>query len=101
MTNSAAENALVPLGNAWARLHLQARALALRVAAPRRHREPQLLDLLSGGRIGRLRPYFIGLGLVAAVVGIACGALWWRLGSGPLALDLATPWLSSALQERL
>jgi hypothetical protein len=101
MKNSGAENALVTLRNAWARLHLQARALALRVAAPRRHREPQLRDLLSGGRLRRLRPYFIGLGLTAAVVGIACGALWWRLGSGPLAFDLATPWLSSALQERL
>jgi hypothetical protein len=101
MTKSAARTALVALGDVWARLHLQARALALRVAGSRRRHEPELLDLLTGGRWSGLRKFAIGLGVVAAVGGVACGALWWRLASGPLALDLATPWLSSALQERL
>jgi hypothetical protein len=101
MTNSAGKTAIAALGNAWARLHLQARALALRVAGSRRQREPELLELLACGRMARLRKYAIGLGVVATVIGLACGALWWRLASGPLSLDLATPWLSSALQERL
>ncbi|MCC6776405.1 MAG: hypothetical protein IT537_07170 [Hyphomicrobiales bacterium] len=26
-------------------------------------------------------------------------ALWWRLSSGPIALDIATPWLSAAIKE--
>lgn len=29
------------------------------------------------------------------------GALWWRLGAGPVAIDFATPWLKAALEERL
>src|SRR5262245_60192927 len=31
-----------------------------------------------------------------AVVAIGSGALWWRLASGPISLDLATPWLTAA-----
>src|SRR5262249_27715557 len=27
-------------------------------------------------------------------------ALWWRLSSGPLSLDLATPWLTTAIEQR-
>ncbi len=30
---------------------------------------------------------------------VACTALWWRLSSGPIELDLATPWLSAAIKE--
>ena len=26
-------------------------------------------------------------------------AFWWRLSSGPIELDLATPWLTSAIKE--
>ena len=29
------------------------------------------------------------------------GALWWRLSSGPIMLDLATPWLTSAIEQNL
>jgi len=39
-----------------------------------------------GGAIG-------GVGLVAML------ALWWRLSSGPIELDLATPWLTAAIKE--
>ena len=27
------------------------------------------------------------------------GAVWWRLASGPIMLDLATPWLTSAIEQ--
>ena len=101
MTNSAAKTALAALSDTWSRLHLEMRALALRVAGSRRRREPEFHDLLACGRISRLGKYLIGMAVVASIVGLGCGALWWRLASGPLALDLATPWLSSALQERL
>ena len=40
----------------------------------------------------------IGAALVAVVL-IGCGALWWRLSSGPIMLDLATPWLTAAIEE--
>src|ERR1041385_5745284 len=43
--------------------------------------------------------------IAAAVVGLVvmagAGALWWRLTSGPIMLDLATPWLTSAIEQNL
>jgi Protein of unknown function len=29
------------------------------------------------------------------------GALWWRLGAGPISLEMATPWLASAIEENI
>lgn len=40
----------------------------------------------------------IGIGVIA-VIAIACGALAWRLSSGPIMLDVATPWLTSAIEK--
>src|SRR5205823_8153261 len=32
----------------------------------------------------------------------ACfGGLWWRLGAGPINLDMATPWLAAAIEENI
>jgi hypothetical protein len=39
--------------------------------------------------------------LVVCCIGISCGMLWWRLSGGPLSVDTVTPWLTSALEERL
>jgi hypothetical protein len=36
-----------------------------------------------------------------ALVLLAGGVLWWRLGSGPITLDVATPWLTSAIEQNL
>ena len=43
------------------------------------------------------------LGLIAVVVVVMIGgaALWWRLSSGPIMLDLATPWLTAAIEQNL
>lgn len=38
-------------------------------------------------------------GALAAVVMVALVALWWRLGNGPIELDLATPWLTAAIAD--
>src|SRR6187455_177393 len=40
-------------------------------------------------------------GAIAAVALIFAGALWWRLGSGPIMLDLFTPWLTAAIEQNL
>jgi hypothetical protein len=48
-----------------------------------------------------VRRLVYGGGAVAALTLVAVGALWWRLTSGPVALDVATPWLTSAVEERL
>ncbi|SFU99552.1 DUF3971 domain-containing protein [Bradyrhizobium arachidis] len=45
---------------------------------------------------------------IAVVVGtlvvifVGCfGALWWRLGAGPINLDIATPWLAAAIEDNI
>jgi Protein of unknown function len=51
-------------------------------------------------RYGRvLRRVAIGAGAVAVILAVACFGLWWRLSSGPIQLDVVTPWLASAIEE--
>jgi hypothetical protein len=38
-------------------------------------------------------------GLTVAVVVVGLALLWWRLSSGPIALDIATPWITAAIKE--
>ena len=48
-----------------------------------------------------MRKVTIGVA-VALVVAVGGGsALWWRLSSGPIMLDLVTPWLISAVEQNL
>jgi hypothetical protein len=37
--------------------------------------------------------------LTFAVVAVGIAGLWWRLTSGPIELDMATPWLKSAIEQ--
>jgi len=41
----------------------------------------------------------LGAGVIAGVAALAGGGLWWRLSSGPIALDLVTPWFTSAMER--
>src|SRR5215472_1325232 len=41
----------------------------------------------------------LGSALCFAIVMISALALWWRLSSGPIELNLATPWLKAAIEE--
>src|SRR5215467_10839170 len=47
----------------------------------------------------RLRKLAIVGGTLGGVVLLALVALWWRLSSGPIELDIATPWLTAAIKE--
>jgi hypothetical protein len=39
---------------------------------------------------------------VLIVIFAGCfGALWWRLGAGPINLEMATPWLAAAIEENI
>ncbi len=39
---------------------------------------------------------------VLAVIFASCfGGLWWRLGAGPINLDVATPWLAAAIEDNI
>lgn len=44
-----------------------------------------------------------GLALLVVVSLATCafGALWWRLGQGPIGFDMATPWLASAIKDNV
>ena len=47
----------------------------------------------------RLRKVAYVAGGAAAFVLLAMLGLWWRLASGPIELDVATPWLAAAIEE--
>src|SRR5262249_49853495 len=38
-------------------------------------------------------------GVLVLAVAIGLGLLWWRLNSGPIALNVATPWITAAIKE--
>ncbi|MEA2867169.1 MAG: hypothetical protein QOE39_1884 [Bradyrhizobium sp.] len=81
------------------------------------HRARRLLSRPSSGfhrlddRLGALRRWLAGerwvkrLVIVIAVLLVifaGCfGALWWRLGAGPINLEMATPWLAAAIEENI
>src|ERR1700753_2199021 len=39
--------------------------------------------------------------MLLVIFGGCFGALWWRLGAGPINLDMATPWLAAAIEEKI
>jgi Protein of unknown function len=81
------------------------------------HRARRLLSRSNSGfhrfadRLGTLRRWLAGerwvkrLAIVIAaliVIFAGCfGGLWWRLGAGPINLEMATPWLASAIEENI
>jgi Protein of unknown function len=82
-----------------------------------RNRARRLLSRSNSGfhrlddNIGALRRWLAGerwvkrLGIVIAVLLVifagSFGGLWWRLGAGPINLEMATPWLASAIEENI
>ncbi len=46
-----------------------------------------------------IRRVGIGAGVLAGVLLVGFLGLWWRLASGPIQLDIVTPWLASAIEE--
>jgi hypothetical protein len=41
------------------------------------------------------------IGVLIVIFGGCFGALWWRLGAGPINLDMATPWLAAAIEKNI
>src|SRR6266403_1312613 len=64
-----------------------------------------------GDHLGALRRWLAGerwVKRLAVVIGVlivifaGCfGGLWWRLGAGPINLEMATPWLAAAIAENI
>ena len=41
------------------------------------------------------------IAVLAVIFAVCFGGLWWRLGAGPINLDMATPWLAAAIEENI
>jgi len=66
----------------------------------------RLGDLLAGFRrwiAGErwIRRLGIAIALLALIFAGCFGGLWWRLGAGPINLEMATPWLAAAIEENI
>jgi hypothetical protein len=64
-----------------------------------------------GDRFGALRRWIAGerwikrlavvIGALLVIFAGCFGGLWWRLGAGPINLEMATPWLAKAIEENI
>jgi len=80
-----------------------------------RHRARRLLARsgsgFDGGRFATLlrwlgherwlRRLVVISAVLIAILTAAFGGLWWRLGAGPINLDMATPWLVAAIEDNI
>jgi hypothetical protein len=41
------------------------------------------------------------IAVLMVIFGGCFGGLWWRLGAGPINLEMATPWLAAAIEENI
>ena len=98
MTNQDRQSAAPPQQDRVVQLRRPARLTAI-VGGPRPDGEGPLFRQF----IARHRRFFrrsgIGIGVVAVLAALGSFALWWRLASGPIQLDVVTPWLASAIEE--
>jgi len=86
----------------WEALRGYARAASDTVVATAHSADAhERLHHLLTGRRGRLIKIAFALGVAACLAVIAVSILWLRLASGPLSLDMLTPWLTAAIEERL
>jgi len=67
------------------------------------HRLTDRLETLRRWLAGERWVKRLGVAITAlAVIFAGCfGALWWRLGAGPINLDVATPWLAAAIEQNI
>jgi len=67
------------------------------------HRLGDLFGALRRWRIGgrRLKRIAVAVAILLMIFGGGFAALWWRLGAGPINLEMATPWLAAAIEENI
>jgi AsmA-like C-terminal region/Protein of unknown function len=95
-------SAFSALSRTWAAAHLhwRARRAARHASAHDAAADTAVPELLRRRSPWIRRVVHVGLAL-GTVAALGTGLLWWRLTSGPLALDVVTPWLISSIEERV
>lgn len=103
MTNQQRRRAALPRWRSVVRLRRRVRSAATDGALRASDAPRALLFWSLWAFFARHRKWLrrTAISLVAVCVLVAAGflALWWRLASGPIQLDVATPWLASAIEE--
>lgn len=83
----------------------EARRLLARRRLPLSGRLLDALNFRGLFRIFRQRQWIgkalLTLLVIAAVISCGFGALWWRLGQGPIGFDVASPWLTTAIKDNV
>lgn len=54
---------------------------------------------VSGGRWAKRIAVVVAV--LVVIFAVCFGGLWWRLGAGPINLDMATPWLAAAIEDNI
>jgi hypothetical protein len=67
------------------------------------HRLSDYMGSLRGWLAGErwVKRLAIVIGVLAVIFAGCFGGLWWRLGAGPINLEMATPWLAAAIEENI
>jgi len=91
----------------WAQEHEEAAGYRARRLLSRSnsgfHRLGDRLFALRGWLAGERWVKRLAIVVVALLIifGACFGGLWWRLGAGPINLEMATPWLAAAIEENI
>src|SRR4051812_24831892 len=85
----------------WSALALQGRELAERAADRLRPEHNFYRPRVATHRSPLGRKLLIGTGAVALAAIVSCGVMWWQLSTGPVSIDFVTPWLTSAIEQRI
>ena len=101
MTGTRINSVAAALREVLSTLRLHGRALAERAAGnlrpEHRYERPYLLTVRSQWP----RRIFVGTGVVAFAAVASCAIVWWQLSAGSISINIVTPWLTSAIEERL
>ena len=101
MTGTRINSAAAALREVFSTLHLHGRALAERAAGNLRPEHQYDRPYLLTARSQWPRRICIGTGAVAFAAVASCAIVWWQLSAGSISINMVTPWLTSAIEERL
>ena len=94
-------SAAAAVREAWSALALQGRELAERAADRLRPENDYYRPRVARQRSPVARRLLIGTGAVVFAAIVSCGLVWWQLSTGPVAINFVTPWLTSAIEQKL